>query len=107
MPSEVRALFPNSEEIDFDIKGRYKEILARHQRPKLVIEESINQHATICCENAEDAFDARKLSEQLEDDIKDRVRRYTYCICKSTPSYVQWLEEDYTRKLRVEIGKRF
>lgn len=107
MPPEVRAQFPNSKELDFDVKGRYKQILSRHQRPKLVIEESINQHATICCENAEDAYDARKLAELLEDDIKDRVRRYTYCICKSTPSYVQWLEEDYTRKLRVEIGKRY
>lgn len=107
MPQEVKDLFPNSKVTEFDIKARYKEVLSEHKRPKIVIEESIDNHATMCCENAEDAFDARKLAEKLDEDIKDRIRRYTYCICKSTPSYVQWLEEDYTRKLRVEIGQRF
>lgn len=107
MPEEVRGLFKKSKVIDFDIKARYKEVLSQHKRPKIVIEESIDNHATMCCENADDAFDARKLAEKLEEDIKDRIRRYTYCICKSTPSYVQWLEEDYTRKLRIEIGQRF
>ena len=107
MPEGVRGLFSKSKVIDFDIQARYTEVLAEHKRPKIVMEESIDNHATMCSENAEDAFDARKLVEKLDEDIKDRIRRYTYCICKSTPSYVQWLEEDYIRKLRVEIGKRF
>ena len=107
MPDELKANFKKTKELDFDIKARYKEILLQHKRPKIVIEESMLNHAKMCCENADDAFDARALAKLLEDDIKDRIRRYSYCICKSTHSYVQWLEEDYTRKLRVEIGKRF
>ncbi len=107
MPDDLRAKFSKSKEIDFDVKAKYKEAISKHQRPKIVIEQSIDNHATMCVENAEDVYEARALSRLLEDDIKDRIRRYSYCICKSTPSYVQWLEDDYKRKLSVEIGKRF
>ena len=39
----------------------------------------------------------------LEDDIKNRVKQYTYCIMNTTKNYKEWLEEDYNRKLRSKL----
>ena len=39
----------------------------------------------------------------LEDDVRNRVRQYTYCIMNNTKNYKEWLEEDYIRKLRSKL----
>ena len=74
---------------------------------KSVLEDSIENHAKMCIENSEDVFDARILAKLLEDDIEYRVRRYSYCISKSTKNYKDWLQEDYKRKLRSKINQIF
>ncbi|WP_405414861.1 DEAD/DEAH box helicase [Maribacter sp. Asnod1-A12] len=107
MPADLRSEFANSTDIDFDIKAEYKKSFANGEKSKLVLEKSIEQHAKICVENSEDVFDARILAKKLKEEIKYRVRQYSYCIMNNTKNYKEWLEEDYERKLRSKISKLF
>lgn len=107
MPQELRDEFSKSENIEFDIKAAYKKSFANGEKSKLVLEKSIEQHAQICVENAEDVFDARILAKKLKEEIQYRVRQYSYCIMNNTKNYKEWLEEDYERKLRSKISKMF
>ncbi|GAA3523445.1 DEAD/DEAH box helicase family protein [Aquimarina addita] len=107
MPVEIRKEFAKSKQIDFDIEEEYAKTKRNGLRSKSVLEKSIEQHALMCAENSEDVFDARMLSKLLDDDIEFRVRRYSYCISKSTKNYRDWLQEDYNRKLRSRINKVF
>lgn len=107
MPDEVRELFKNSDNIDFDIKKAYDDTVDNGKKSKEVLEQSIEQHAQMCAENSEDVFDARILARELKDDIRDRVRRYSYCIINNTKNYRNWLFEDYYRKLRFRINEMF
>lgn len=107
MPADLRAEFAKSTDIDFDIKAEYKKSFANGEKSKLVLEKSIEQHAKICVENSEDVFDARILAKKLKEEIKYRVRQYSYCIMNNTKNYKEWLEEDYERKLRSKISKKF
>lgn len=107
MPAALKAEFSKSENIEFDIKAEYKKIFAQGMRSKIVLEKSIEQHAMICVENAEDVFDARILAKQLKEEIQFRVKQYSYCIMNNTKNYKEWLEEDYERRLRSSISKKF
>ncbi|MDT0607540.1 DEAD/DEAH box helicase [Croceitalea rosinachiae] len=107
MPDELKTKFTKSANIHFDIKAEYKKVFAEGGKSKLVLERSIEQHAQICVENSEDVFDARILAKELKDEIAYRVRQYSYCIMNNTKNYKEWLEEDYERKLRSSISKKF
>ncbi len=107
MPATLREQFAKSKNIEFDIKEEYKKVFAKGLKSKTVLEKSIEQHAVICVENAEDVFDARILAKQLKEEIKYRVRQYSYCIMNNTKNYKEWLEEDYERKLRSAISRKF
>lgn len=107
MPEALKAEFSKSTNIEFDIKGEYKKVFAKGLRSKIVLEKSIEQHAQICVENAEDVFDARILAKQLKEEIKFRVKQYSYCIMNNTKNYKEWLEEDYVRRLRSNISRKF
>lgn len=107
MPEELQAKFSKSENIGYDIKAEYKKVFAQGLKSKIVLERSIEQHAEICVENAEDVFDARLLAKELKEEIAYRVRQYSYCIMNNTKNYKEWLEEDYERKLRSSISRRF
>ncbi len=107
MPQELKDKFSNSATLDFDVKEEYKKVFAQGLKSKTVLERSIEQHAQICVENSEDIFDARILAKQLKEEISYRVRLYSYCIMNNTKNYKEWLEEDYERKLRSRISKKF
>ena len=107
MPQSLKDQFSNSNNLIFDIKAEYKKIFAQGLKSKIVLERSIEQHAVICVENSEDVFDARILAKQLKEEIAYRVRLYSYCIMNNTKNYKEWLEEDYERKLRLSISKKF
>jgi superfamily II DNA or RNA helicase len=103
MPDELRAKFSKSEVIDFDVKEAHKEALRQKQRPKIVIENSIEQHVKICVENSSDIEGALELAHLLKEEIDFRVRVYTRCLGKASQSYVAWLQDDYYRKLKQKI----
>ncbi len=107
MPDALRQEFSKSETIEFNVKEEYKKIFAQGLKSKTVLERSIEQHANICVENAEDVFDARILAKKLKDEIQFRVKQYSYCIMNNTKNYKEWLEEDYERKLRSSISQKF
>ncbi len=107
MPEDVRQMFAKSEDIDFDVKEAYKKAIKSGEKSKIVLENSIAQHAKMCVENSEDVFDAHILSRELHDDIEFRIKQYSYCILKSSKNYIKWLEEDYKRQLRVKITREF
>lgn len=107
MPEALRTEFAKSEEVTFDIKRIYVESIRNGESSKVVLEKSINQHATICIENSEDIYDAYNLSKKLGDSIDFRILRYSQCISKSTFNFRQWLKEDYRKKLRAFIRVNF
>lgn len=107
MPPELRERFKKSENIEFDIAEAYEQTVKRAERPKVVIDQSVEQHFRMCVENAEDLWDAKELAKLLEDEIEYRARKYSHCLAKSTKSYVSWLQDEYKRKLNVRLIQEF
>jgi len=107
MPADVREKFKKSEDISFKVKDEYEKAIKRAIKSKIVLDKSIEQHAQMCFENSEDVFDARDLAILLDDDIKDRIKKYSHYMIKSTKNYIMWLEEDYKRKLNTVINMKF
>jgi len=107
MPEEIKNQFSKSGDISFDIKYAYKVASEKGERPRFALDMSINQHLEICVENGDDMYHALELSDLLKEDIEHRVKKYSYCLYKTTESYLKWLEEDYRIKLRVLITQAF
>lgn len=107
MPEAVRKMFAKTVDVSMDIEAEFKKVIAQNLRSKEVIECSINQHALMCVENAEDLYGARMLSKLLNDDIESRVKRYVSCLGKTSKNYREWLIEDYKTKLSLAIGKKY
>jgi superfamily II DNA or RNA helicase len=103
MPDELREKFSKSAVIDMDIRAEHTLALSRRQRPKVVIEKSIEQHVRMCKENSSSLEEALALADLLKDEIEFRVRVYTRCLSKTSESYVKWLQEDYKRTLKVTL----
>lgn len=107
MPPELRAKFSKTTTIDFDIESEYRHALANNLRPKVVIDKSIDHHASMCVDNSETLNEAKLLAKELADDIESRVRHFTNCLSNSTKNYRDWLIEDYKTRLSVVIGRKF
>lgn len=107
MPPELRAKFSKTTTIDFDIESEYRHALANNLRPKVVIDKSIDHHASMCVDNSETLNEAKFLAKELADDIESRVRHFTNCLSNSTKNYRDWLIEDYKTRLSVVIGRKF
>lgn len=107
MPGDLKLKFPNSRDLEFDMELAYNRALDTGKRPKIAIEECLNHHVDMCLDNSEELDVALELARLLEDDIKFRLRKYSYCICKSTRNYLDWLEDDYGIKLKRAINTKF
>ncbi len=107
MPEHIRSLFTRSEDVSFDVSAVYKKSISKGESSKVVLEKSIKHHAKICVENSEDVYDAYDLAKKLGEDIDYRIQRYTKCISKSTYNFVDWLKEDYRKKLRFYLRDNF
>ncbi len=105
MPDDIRKQFAKSKEVSFDIKAEYDKVLKLGLKSKTALDNSLEQHVKICVENSEDVFDAWTLMKLLDEDIKHRVKQYSFCIIKNTRNYVKWLEDDYKRQLRTKISQ--
>ncbi len=103
MPEELCQLFAKSTDIHFDVEEEHRLALSRFERPKVVIENSIQQHIRICMENGSNIDEALHLADLLKDEIEYRVRIFTRCLSKTSESYVKWLQDDYKRSLKVNI----
>jgi len=107
MPSELRELFAKSEDLDFDMKANYLEVHRDGKKSIEAVERSIDHHARLCIENADDFAEALRLTNLLHHDIEYRINQYTHCTAKTTNNYVSWLIEDYKRKLRSKVEMAF
>ncbi|MDE0535113.1 DEAD/DEAH box helicase [Tenacibaculum sp. L6] len=107
LPAEVKAEFANSEDLYFDVKKVYRDTIQGGESSKRVLEKSIEHHAKMCVENSEDVFDALILAKMLGGDIDDRIYRYSKCISKSTHNFIDWLQDDYRKKLNTYLRGNF
>ncbi len=107
MPDELKELFSNSENIHFDVDKTYVESIKKGKSSKTVLEKAINHHSVMCVENSEDEFDALILVKELNDDIDYVIKRYSKCISKSTENFLDWLTQDYKKRLRTNIRVNF
>lgn len=102
---ELRAKFPKTLELSFDVETAYLAALQNNEKPKTVIRDSIRQHTLMCIENAETITEALHLSDELETEITWRVKQYCKCLENTTKNYTDWLQQDYKAKLRTMIQK--
>ena len=47
------------------------------------------------------------LVKELNDDIDYVIKRYSKCISKSTSNFLEWLTQDYKKRLRTNIRVNF
>ncbi len=107
MPPELRAKFPNTANVVFDVEEAHKNVIKANQRSKVVLDAMIEQHAEMCVYNTETIVEAKSLSRELYDDIECRIKRYSKCLSQCSKNYREWLVEDYKMKLTLQIGKKF
>jgi len=105
MPSEMRSKFPNSSEISFDIQKAHQIAIENQQKPKIVIRDSIRQHAFMCVDNSDTVPEALNLVKELSTEIDWRVKQYGKCLGKVTKNYTEWLRDDYEAQLKTLIQK--
>jgi superfamily II DNA or RNA helicase len=103
MPDDLRSKFSKTGDIDMDIAAIHKEVMSKGQRPKEVIERSIEQHIKMCIENSNDLSGSLALADMLREEIEFRVRVFCRCLSKTSESYVKWLQDDYKRKLKISL----
>jgi superfamily II DNA or RNA helicase len=107
MPPELRAKFSKTVDVSFDVDEEHKLAISRNLRSKVVVEKSLEQHASMCVDNTEDLYEAKQLAKELHDDIESRMKRYSNCLSHCSKNYREWLIEDYKLKLILLIGKKF
>src|SRR4030095_10877094 len=103
MPDDLCKLFSRSKEIHFDVPVAHKMAISTGERPKIVIENSIKQHMTMCLENSNSLEESLHLANLLKEEIEYRVRVYARCLSKTSESYVKWLQDDYKRHLKAAL----
>lgn len=107
MPPELRAKFSKTIDISFDIEEEHKKVISQNLRSKIVLEKSLEQHATMCIENTSEFYEAKLLARELQGDIECRMKRYANCLSHCSKNYREWLAEDYKVKLNLLIGKKY
>jgi superfamily II DNA or RNA helicase len=107
MPPELRAKFSKTADVTLDIDEEHKLAIAQNLRSKIVLEKSLEQHASMCVDNTEDLQPAKALARELEDDIECRIKRYSKCLSQCSKNYREWLVEDYKQKMILLIGKKY
>jgi superfamily II DNA or RNA helicase len=107
LSAEVRAQFPKTLEMTFDIEGHYQEAIDTDKKPKTVIQESIRQQAKMCLDNSESLSHAIGLAEVLAPEIEWRVKQYVKCLGNASKNYKDWLMEDYQNRLKGLLIKLY
>lgn len=106
IPSELRASFPNSLEISFDVLQHYQQAMQQDEKAMSVMNHSIEQHAQMCMDNAGTVQSALELTMVLDKEIDWRIKEFCKCLGSVTKNYRQWLGEDYRKKLSKRIERR-
>src|SRR6218665_1866048 len=107
MPPELRAKFSKTADVSFDVDEEHKLIIKQNLRSKVVLDKSLDQHAGMCVDNTETLQEAKMLAKELDDDIEDRIKRYSKCLSQCSKNYREWLVDDYKQRLTLLIGKKY
>ena len=107
MSPELRAKFSNTADVTFDVDEEHKLAIKQNLRSKVVLDKSLDQHASMCVDNAELPQEARALAKELDEDIECRIKRYSKCLSQCSKNYREWLVDDYKQKLTLLIGKKY
>ncbi len=107
MPPELREKFSKTKIVTFDVDEEHKQAVAQNLRSKIVLDKSLEQHASMCVDNAEDLKGAKLLFKELDPDIECRLKRYAKCLSQCSKNYREWLIDDYKQKLVLLIGKKY
>ena len=105
IPADLRACFPNSLQVSFDIQKAYQDAIESGRKARVVLSESVKQHALMCIENSQTVSDALALTEELNKEIEWRIKQFAKCLGKVTKNYTEWLKEDYKNKLKVLVQR--
>ncbi|WP_074493338.1 DEAD/DEAH box helicase [Mucilaginibacter polytrichastri] len=105
IPSDLRSKFPNSLQLSFDVQKAHQDAIENNLKSKIVIRDSIRQHALMCIENSNNIPDALALADELDKEINWRVKQYTKCLGKVTKNYIEWVQTDYKSKLKILVQK--
>ncbi|MBL7923535.1 MAG: DEAD/DEAH box helicase [Bacteroidia bacterium] len=103
MPEEICKRFSKSDPIHMDVPATHREAMSRGQRPKVVIEQSLQQHVQMCMDNSDTLEESLDLADLLKEEIDYRIRIYARCLSKTSESYVKWLQDEYKRTLKVTL----
>lgn len=107
MSAELRAQFPGTLEMTFDVEGAYHDAIDSDKKPKTVIQQSIRQQAGMCLDNGQTLSQALSLAEALQPEIEWRVKQYVKCLDNASKNYKDWLIEDYQNRLKGLIIKLY
>ncbi len=107
MPEDLRSKFSKTVVIDFDVRKEHEAAMSQRLRPMTVIEKSIQQHINMCIENSSDLPESVELAELLKEEMDYRVRMYCRCLSKTSESYVNWLKEEYFKKLKAALVRNY
>ncbi|MCD0465386.1 DEAD/DEAH box helicase [Flavobacterium sp. ENC] len=107
MPPELRAKFSKTADVTFDVDEEHKLIIKQNLRSKVVLDKSLEQHASMCVDNTETLQEAKSLGKELDDDIECRIKRYAKCLSQCSKNYREWLVDDYKLKMVLLIGKKY
>ncbi|MET0944449.1 DEAD/DEAH box helicase [Flavobacterium sp. LAR06] len=107
MPPELRAKFSKTADVTFDVDEEHKLIIKQNLRSKVVLDKSLEQHASMCVDNTETLQEAKSLGKELDDDIECRIKRYAKCLSQCSKNYREWLVDDYKKNMTLLIGKKY
>jgi len=107
MPPELRAKFSKTAEVTFDVDEEHKLAIKQNLRSKIVLDKSLEQHASMCVDNTETLQEAKSLGKELDDDIECRIKRYAKCLSQCSKNYREWLVDDYKKNMTLLIGKKY
>lgn len=107
MPPELRAKFSKTADVTFDVDEEHKLAIKQNLRSKIVLDKSLEQHASMCVDNTETLQEAKALGKELDDDIECRIKRYAKCLSQCSKNYREWLVDDYKKNMTLLIGKKY
>jgi superfamily II DNA or RNA helicase len=107
MPPELRAKFSKTADVSFDVDEEHKLAIKQNLRSKIVLDKSLEQHASMCVDNTETLQEAKSLGKELDDDIECRIKRYAKCLSQCSKNYREWLVDDYKKNMTLLIGKKY
>ncbi|MBP1224511.1 DEAD/DEAH box helicase [Flavobacterium sp. 1355] len=107
MPPELRTKFSKTADVTFDVDEEHKLAIKQNLRSKIVLDKSLEQHASMCVDNTETLQEAKSLAKELDDDIECRIKRYAKCLSQCSKNYREWLVDDYKKNMTLLIGKKY